>query len=206
MLVSSQVSFIVANQPIYCCSMKGKKEMKNLRIKGWNMFFAFGLVFASLFALAPAQLAQADAGGVKGHTFVVTFIKWGLTNQTNPPSMAGVLMQGVVGGAVGEGKFKGMVISDDFSIPNVWQAHAHYGFYGEEHNLVADVHVRENDLLNPPKAVLTGVILSGWLKGSHFTGEYSVLPVCPIPTPGNTWGTMCVQGSLQIHVGGGSEH
>ena len=170
--------------------------------KGWRMLFA--LVLIASFAVAPTQLALADAGGVKGHTFDVTFTKWVTSLPVNPPSNAGVSMAGVVGGAVGEGRYAGKVLSDDLSVPGFWLAHARYEFYGEKHSFIADVHVTENDTTNPATAVITGVVTRGWLKGSQLTGGYTVMSVCPITTPGNVFGTLCFQGTLHIHRG--SDH
>lgn len=166
---------------------------------------ALGLVFASLFAIVPTQSALADAGGVKGHTFNMTFTKWVTSLPANPPSMAGVSMAGVVGGAVGDGRYAGQVLSDNLTVPGFWLANAHYEFHGEEHTFIANVHVTENDTLNAATATITGVVTQGWLKGKQVTGNYTVMPVCPIATPGNVFGTLCFQGTLQIHVGDGTK-
>jgi hypothetical protein len=172
-------------------------------IQGWRAPFALGLAaaFVAVSALGPTSLALADSGGVKGHTFDVTFTKWITSLPANPPSSAGVSMAGVVGGAVGEGRYAGFVISDDLSVPGFWFGHARYEFHGEEHSFIADVHVTENDTTNPATAVITGVVTRGWLKGAPLTGEYTVMPVCPIATPGNVFGTLCFQGTLHIHRG-----
>jgi hypothetical protein len=179
----------------------------NLRsFKRWRMPFALVLVAASvaLAAVGPAQLALADEGGQKGENFDVTFTKWVTSQPANPPSFAGVSMAGVVGGAVGDGRYAGLVLSDDLSVPGFWLAHARYEFHGEEHSFIADVHVTENDTTVPATAVISGVITRGWLKGAHLTGGYTVMPVCPIATPGNVFGTLCFQGALHIHRGHGS--
>ena len=177
-------------------------EMEVRTGKVWRILFALVLVATS--GLAPIQAAQANAGGMKGHTFEVTFTKWVTTLPANPPSVAGVLMAGVVGGDVGDGRFAGKVLRDDLSVPGFWLAKARYGFYGDEHSFLADVRVVENDTTNPATAVVTGVIVRGWLKGAHLTGGYTVMPVCPIPTPGNVFGTVCFQGTLHIQHNGGS--
>lgn len=170
-------------------------------LKGWRILLA--LVLFAMLAAAPSQLALADAGGVKGHTFHVSFTKWITSLPANPPSVAGVSMAGVVGGDVGEGHFIGKVLDDNLTVPGFWLGHARYGIYGDEHNFVADMHVTENDMTNPATATLTGVILRGWLKGSRVTGEYTVMSVCPIATPGNVFGTLCFQGNLQVIAGSG---
>jgi hypothetical protein len=197
---------------------KEKREMKNLKNKSfktfetkvqsgksWRILFALVLMVASLFAIAPAQSALADSGGVKGHTFDFTFTKWATSLPANYPSLAGVLMEGVVGGDVGDGVYAGVVLSDDLTQePDFWLANARYEFYGKKHSFIADVHVTQNN--NTSTAVITGVITHGWLKGAQLTGEYTVMPVCPIATPGNVFGTLCFQGTLHVHRGGGSEH
>ncbi len=154
---------------------------------------------AAPFSVGPTQMALADKGGQKGHNFDVTFTKWITSQPANPPSVAGVSMAGVVGGDVGDGRFAGKVLSDDLSVPGIWQAHARYEFHGEEHSFIADVHVIENDTTDPATAVVTGVVTRGWLKGAHLTGAYTVMPVCPIATPGNVFGTVCFQGTLRIN-------
>jgi hypothetical protein len=180
-------------------------EMKVRSSKGWRMLFALVLVVSSLFAVVPTQLALADAGGVKGHTFDFTFTKWVTSWPANYPSMARASMAGVVGGDVGNGRYAGKVLSDDLSQePNFWLAHARYEFYGKKHSFIADVHVTQNETTGT--AVISGVVTHGWLKGARLTGEYTVMSVCPIATPGNVFGTLCFQGTLHVLRGGGSEH
>jgi hypothetical protein len=194
------------------------KKMKNLKneglktmetkvrsIKGWRMLFALVLIVTSLFVAAPTQLALADSGGVHGHTFDFTFTKWVTSWPVNYPSMEGASMAGVVGGDVGKGRYAGLVLSNDLSQePGFWLAHARYEFHGSKHSFIADVHVTQNN--DTGTAVITGVITQGWLKGAQITGGYTVMSVCPIKTKGNVFGTLCFQGTLHVHVGGGSEH
>jgi hypothetical protein len=170
--------------------------MKMMKTLNWAALTV--AVFVTLCALGPTQLALADAGGVKGHTFDVTFTKWVTSLPANYPSLAGVSMAGVVDGDVGDGTFAGEVLSDDLSVPGFWLANARYEFHGEKHSFIADVHVEENDTTTPATAVVTGVITQGWLKGARLTGGYTVVPVSPIPTPGNVFGTLCFQGTLHI--------
>ncbi len=181
-------------------------ETKGRSIKGWRMFLVLALVVTSLFAVAPVQFARADAGGVTGHTFDFTFTKWVTSWPAYYPSMAGVSMAGVVGGDVGNGRYAGVVLSDDLTQePNFWLAHARYEFYGEKHSFIADVYVTQNE--NTHTAVITGVVTQGWLKGAQITGEYTVMPSCPIATPGNVFDPpVCFQGTLHVHLGGGSGH
>ena len=84
-----------------------------------------------------------------------------------------------------------------------WLGHVRYEFYGDKHSFIADIYVTETDLTDPATAVITGVITQGWRKGAQLTGEYTAMPVCPITTPGNVFGTLCYQVTLQID--GGSE-
>jgi hypothetical protein len=166
--------------------------MKKLMFVTMIFIFVFGL------GVIPAKSALADAGGVKGHTFDFTFTKW-VTSQPNP-TFAGAIMAGVVGGDVGNGVYAGEVLIEDFSdYPAFWIANARYEFYGKKHSFIADVHVVQNNTTNT--AEITGVITQGWLKGAQLTGEYTVMPVCPIATPGNVLGTTCFQGTLHVHVG-----
>ena len=57
-------------------------------IKGWRMLFALALVVSSIFAIAPTQWVLADAGGVKGHTFIATYTKMDTSLPANPLSNA----------------------------------------------------------------------------------------------------------------------
>jgi hypothetical protein len=180
-------------------------ETKGPSSKGWRMLLALVLVITGLFVAAPTQLALADSGGMQGHTFDFTFTKWVTSWPVNYPSMEGASMAGVVGGDVGNGRYAGLVLSNDLSQePDFWLANARYEFYGKKHSFIADVHVTQNN--NTGTAVITGVITDGWLKGSQVTGGYTVMSDCPIATPGNVFGTLCFQGTLHVHMGGGSEH
>jgi hypothetical protein len=168
-------------------------EPKVLSGKGWRMLFALVLVVASLFVVAPAQIARADAGGVEGHTFDFTFTKW-VTSQPDPSSMVGVLMAGVVGGDVGNGRYAGEVLTyDDTSEPGFTLINARYEFYGEKHSFIADVNVKDNGVT----AVITGVLTQGWLKGAQLTGEYTVMYNCN--NPDNLFAPLCFQGTLHVH-------
>ena len=172
--------------------------------KGWRILFAFELVvaFAALSAAGPAQVALADSGGVKGHTFDATFTKW-VTSTT--PAGVPVDMVGVVGGDVGKGSFAGTVLSYT-PVGLTTNIEALYQFNGSKHSFAADVHVTETDTNLPGAnafgtAVITGVVTQGWLKGAHLTGEYTAFAVCPIATLGNVFGTVCFQGTLHVHRG-----
>ena len=171
--------------------------------KGWIMLFALVLVVASLVAVVLPQIVRADAGGVKGHTFDFTFTKWA-TFQPDPSTMVGVLMAGVVGGDVGNGRYAGEVLSEDLSQSGYWNANARYEFYGEKHSFIADVHVKQDNTAGT--AVITGVITQGWLKGAQVTGEYTQMDPCPLDeTPGNVFGAVCFQGTLHVQRGLGTK-
>ena len=154
------------------------------------------VLLTSTIATVPAQSALADSGKVKGGTIDVTFTKWATSEPTNFPSLAGISMAGVVGGAVGEGDFAGQVLRDNLSVPGFWLAKARYEFIGEEHSFTAIVSVKQNDSVG--MATITGRVTKGWLKGAIVTGGYKVLPDCPIETPGNVFGTLCFQGILHL--------
>jgi hypothetical protein len=189
---------------------QGEEKMKNLKnegfktaetkvrsSKGWRMLFALVLVaaFAVLSAAGPAQVALADKGGVKGHTFNVTFTKW----ITTFPNMAGV-----VGGAVGKGKFAGEILKytpGNSANGNITKIEALYHMNGSRHSFAAHVYVTQNNVTG--MAVITGRVMEGWLEGAPVTGEYTVFAKCPMSTPGNVYGTLCFQGTL--HVLRGSE-
>ena len=108
-------------------------------------------------------------------------------------------MAGVVGGDVGRGRYTGLIIGDDTTTqPGFWLGHARYEFHGRWHSFIADLHITENDMVNPVTATIQGVVTRGWLKGAQVTGQYQQWDVCPIPTPGNVLGTTCFQGTLHL--------
>jgi hypothetical protein len=168
--------------------MKGQGDMKNAR-------FVLLAALTALLAIAPAQLALADAGGVQGHTFDSTFTKWVVSPGT-PPVI--VNMVGVVGGDVGEGTFTGEVLSDVIN-GNIETIVPLYHFNGRKHSFTALMNVTLDNSIG--QATLTGVVTDGWQQGSAVTGEFTTMPVCPIPTPGNIVGTTCWQGTLHVHKG-----
>lgn len=151
---------------------------------------------ASVGLTATAGSASAAARHEEG--LRVTFTKWVVTQPASPPSFAGVLMKGVVGGAVGNGRYVGTVLSDDLSDPGYWHADVVYGFFGKRHAFAASLQVTENDTVNPATATLDGTVVAGWQYGAHVHGSYTVLDPCPIATPGNVFGTVCFQGYLVI--------
>src|SRR5260221_4245429 len=90
---------------------QGTRKAFDRTIKSWKLILLLVLAaaFAAVSALGPAQLALADAGGVKGHSFDNTFTKW-VTSFGTPPVLLN--MVGVVGGDVGAGTYAGEVLSD----------------------------------------------------------------------------------------------
>jgi hypothetical protein len=157
---------------------------------------------ATLSIAASAGVAQADGGRHHHRSADVTFTKWVTTLPADPATLAGVNMAGVVGGDVGRGRYAGMVISDDTAtMPGFWLAHARYEFYGHKHFFVADLRVTENDTTDPVTATIEGVVIKGWLKGARVTGGYVQWTTCPIATPGNVFGALCLQGTLHLQRG-----
>ncbi len=158
------------------------------------------VLVAALAAMGVA-VSPGTSSAHDGHlgTAKVTFTKWVVTQPANPPSLVGVLMTGVVGGAVGDGKYAGTVLSDDLSDPGFWHARALYGFFGHQHAFIANLQITENDTTTPATAVLTGVVIAGWRHDQRVRGAYTAMDPCPIPTPGNVAGRVCFQGSLTIN-------
>ena len=111
-------------------------------------------------------------------------------------------MAGVVAGDAGSGSFAGEVLSGDTtSEPGFWLAHVRYEVNGSKHSFVTDVRVTEDDTKLPITATISGIVTQGWLKGTRVTGEYTQIDSCPIPTPGNVFGTICWQGTLHVQRG-----
>lgn len=146
-------------------------------------------VQASSASAATSKENKVEANGI-GHIFDATFTKW-ITDYPN--------MVGFVGGDVGTGTFKGEVISIN-TVGYISTIEAIYHFYGKVHSFSAHVFVTEDDTPGVGTAVETGYVTDGWLKGASLTGEFNVMGICPIPTPGNAEGTQCYQGVVHIHV------
>jgi hypothetical protein len=153
--------------------------------KGWSILLVLMLVAS--FAAAPAQLALADAGGVKGHTFTVTFTKW-ISTWPN--------MVGVVGGDVRPGTFKGEVLNYAPGA-TITKIEALYHVTGSRHSFTAHVYVTQNNVTG--MATITGRVTDGWLEGALVSGAYKVWANCPLTPPGSA--TMCFQGTLHILPG-----
>ncbi|HET6172183.1 MAG TPA: hypothetical protein VFD90_06250 [Gaiellales bacterium] len=133
----------------------------------------------------------------------VTFTKWVVTPPASSSTLAGVQMTGVVGGDVGRGRYAGEVLDDDTaSMPGFWLARARYEFHGHRHFFSADLYITEDDRTPTSiTATIQGVVTDGWLKGARVTGEYARFDTCPIPTPGNVFGTVCFKGALHLWRG-----
>ena len=170
-----------------------------------------GLALALAVAMSLAAVAHARpaTGGSPGGDWSprsadVTFTKWVTSLPADPSTLAGVSMAGVVGGDVGPGVYVGKVLRDDTtSKPGFWLAQALYGFNGSQHSFLAYNLITENDTASPVTATIRGVVIAGWMMGARVTGEYTQLDPCPIPTPGNVFGTVCFQGTLHLELGFG---
>jgi len=151
-----------------------------------NLTFAAlaATAFAALCALGPTQLALADPGGERGHTFDVTFTKW----ITTFPNMAGV-----VDGDVGDGSFAGEILNIN-TVGNITTIEALYHINGSRHSFTAHVFVTQDNVAG--MAVIVGDVIEGWLEGAHVTGEYKVLTNCTLGSSGT-----CFQGTLNMQKG-----
>jgi hypothetical protein len=163
---------------------------------------ALVMVVAVVVAANSTVVAQAGTvrhdSGVHHRIADVTFTKW-LTSLPNAPSAAGASMAGVVGGDVGPGVFVGMVLTEDTTTRlNHWLADAFYGFIGNKHSFVASNHIDEDDSASPITARIRGVVVWGWMKGAHVTGQYTLWETCPIATPGNVFAPSCFKGHLHL--------
>lgn len=155
--------------------------------------------------VSPAVIAQARPAADSGRAAQsadVTFTKWVTNVPSDPSTLAGASMIGLVGGDVGSGTYAGIVLKDDTtSKPGFWLAKALYGFFGSGHAFVARNTITEDDEATPITATIKGVVMWGWMKGARVTGEYTMLDPCPIPTSNNAFGSVCFQGSLHLELG-----
>jgi hypothetical protein len=106
-----------------------------------------------------------------------TFTKW----VTTAPAM-----KGVVGGACGNGTYAGEILKDTEGATEVIEALYH--FNGSKHSFSALVHVEGNGM----KAVISGVVTEGWLKGSPVQGQF--IKITSDQSPNGT----AYQGTLDI--------
>ena len=163
------------------------------------------VVLAASFAVAAQvpTMGIASPGSHHHRSADVTFTKWVITVPPDPSTLASANMTGAVGGDVGRGTYSGIVLKDDTtSRPGFWLGQAHYGFFGSKHSFVAYNFITENDTTTPVTAKIRGVVIWGWMKGATVTGGYTLVDPCPIPTPGNVFGTGCLRGSLHLQFGG----
>jgi hypothetical protein len=135
----------------------------------------FCILMACAGFLTPASVF---AGGAVEKS---TFTKW----VTTAPVMAGV-----VGGAVGDGSYAGEILKYTPGTTTVIEALYH--FKGSKHSFTALVNVEQTGL----KAVITGVVTDGWLKGSQVKGEYTQITSPLAPGDGTAF-----QGTLDV-IGG----
>ena len=110
--------------------------------------------FLILIAIA-VVLMTASVSALADHD---TFTKW----ITTAPAMAGV-----VGGADGNGSYAGEILK--YSEGNTTVIEALYHFNGAKHSCSPLVHVEQTGL----KAVISGVVTEGWMKGNQVQGEYT---------------------------------
>jgi hypothetical protein len=106
-----------------------------------------------------------------------TFTKW----ITAFPAMAGV-----VGGDVGDGTYAGEILK--YTPGSTTVIEALYHFSGSRRSFTALVHIEQTGL----KAVITGVVTDGWLKGHPVKGKYTQITCIEAPD-----GT-CFRGKLDI--------
>jgi hypothetical protein len=139
---------------------------------------AFMLYAAVVLAAVLAPAAVFASGTAEKNTFT----KW----ITTAPNMAGV-----VGGAVGNGTYTGEILMYTPGATTVIEALYH--FKGAEHSFTALVNVEQTGL----KAVITGVITEGWMKGSGVKGEYTQITSTQAPGDGTAFqGTLDIAGAL----------
>ena len=163
--------------------------MKGIRTRALAVIAAGVLLILSL----SAGVVSADGGrdhrsdgGWDHRNAENTFTKW-----VTGPGVAPVLanMAGVVGGDVGAGAFAGEVMT---KTPTATGAviDAFYHFNGSRRSFTASVHVVQTGL----KAMITGRVTAGWLKGNRVVGEYTQTTCPESPAAGNT----CFKGTLDI--------
>ena len=145
---------------------------KGIRSRAFLLIAVVSLLTLSL----GAGTALADGGR---HTDEAhnTFTKY----VSSYPAMAGV-----VGGDVGSGTYAGEILKRTPGTTTVIEALYHCN--GSRHTFSALVHVEQTGL----KAVITGVVTEGWLKGHPVEGKYTQITCTQSPN-----GT-CFQGTLDI--------
>ena len=144
---------------------------------GWSVTIRRLFVLVALAGVLTPALVAAS-GTVEKNTFT----KW----VTTMPNMAGV-----VGGAVGDGIYTGEVLK--FTPGETTSViEALYHFSGSKHSFTALVHVEQTGL----KAVITGMVTDGWLKGNQVKGEYTQITTTQAPGDGTAFqGTIDIMGA-----------
>jgi hypothetical protein len=109
--------------------------------------------FLILIAMAILMVASVSAFADQN-----TFTKW----VTTAPTMAGF-----VGGDDGNGSYAGEILKYTEGTTTVIEALYH--FNGAKHSFSALVHVEQTGM----KAIISGVVTEGWMKGNQVEGEYT---------------------------------
>ena len=124
--------------------MKARYRVDSSTIRRVFFLMAMALILTTASVVASAQ-----------HN---TFTKW-ITKAPN--------MEGVVGGTCGNGTYAGEILKYTEGPTTVIEALYH--FNGSMHTFSALVHVEQTGL----KAVISGVVTEGWLKGNPVQGEFT---------------------------------
>jgi hypothetical protein len=111
-----------------------------------------------------------------------TFTKW----ITTYPAMAGI-----VGGDVGAGAYSGEILGLAVTATGM-VIDASYHFDGARHSFTALVRVVQTGFTDGSRAVITGRVTQGWLRGNQVRGGYTQIACGQAPS-----GT-CFRGTLDI--------
>jgi hypothetical protein len=131
-----------------------------------------------LMLLALSGLLSPVAAVASGTVEQNTFTKWIVTSPN---------MEGVVGGAVGEGSFAGEILK--YTPGTTTMIEALYHFKGSIHSFSALLHIEQTGL----KAVIMGMVTEGWLKGSVVAGEYTQITTDQSPNGTAFRGTISIK-------------
>ena len=133
--------------------------------------------------LAVGMVSAQDSPGDADDPVVVTFTKW----ITTFPDM-----EGVVGGAVGDGAYVGEILNfvpaDDSN--DLTTIEAIYHINGGTHTFTAHMFVWQNEEMQ--NGEIRGVIMDGWMQGSFVHGMYTFTN-CPDQTD-----VVCYTGELNL--------
>jgi hypothetical protein len=155
------------------------------------------LVLALLAGVTTLTMATgAEDASAHRRSTTVEFTKWVTAADAFPWPMTGV----VTGGTLGDGTYSGQV--DNAAVADgITTINAIYSIDADK-DFSANVLVRQSDATG--HAVIVGKITEGWRKGALVLGTYDTQAVCPIPTPGNVFGTVCFE--VTLHIFGGAGH